>query len=521
MDYSPGMTTGQEQPSDSSNGQAASTGIKGLDEILRGGFPRDEMHLVEGAAGTGKTTLALQFLLAGVKAGESGLFITLSQTRKGLEVIARSHGWSLSGITVHELSPGAVAERIAAHQTVLHTAEVELDELTQELRHQIEQTKPRRVVFDSLGVVALLAGGAPRYHREIVTLRQFLVGHGCTALLVGDQQGPEEMDGSSGNALYALATSVIHLAHRTPDYGEVRRRVQVIKVRSVPFQSGNHDFRILKGGLEVYPRLSAPTSPEYTEFQEVRSGIEPLDHLLGGGLQQGTACLIVGPSGAGKSTLATIFARHAAEAGASAAIFLFDERPETFKKRSQGVGIDLQSQLDQGRIVIHPMDTASITPGEFAERVRREVVDRQVKIVVIDSLTGYLSAMESTTMLVVQMHELLDFLSRHGVLTMLLVSQEGFMTVGSSPSLDISYLSDSIIVVQMFESEGSVRRCLSAVKKRQGEHETSIRELFIRPGQVTVGEKALGEFRRILTRSSGPAGGMDKASGGDEGSRAQ
>ncbi len=513
------MTSEHEHPSDPSDSQAASTGIKGLDEILRGGFPRDEMHLVEGAAGTGKTTLALQFLLAGVRAGESGLYITLSQTRKGLEVIARSHGWSLEGITLHELSPGAVAERIAAHQTVLHTAEVELDELTHALRREIEQTKPRRVVFDSLGVVGLLAGSAPRYHREIVSLRQFLTGQGCTALLVGDRLGTDESDDPTGNALYALATSVVHLAQRTPDYGEVRRRVLVIKLRSVPFQSGYHDFRILTGGLEVYPRLGAPTNPEYTDFRDVQSGIAPLDHLLGGGLQLGTACLLVGPPGSGKSTLATVFTRHAAEEGASAAIFLFDERPETFKMRAKGVGVDLQAQLDNGRIVIHPMDTASITPGEFAERVRREVLDRQVKIVVIDSLTGYFSAMESTTMLVVQMHELLNFLSRHGVLTMLLVSQAGFMTVGPSPSLDVSYLSDSIIVVQMFEFEGSVRRCLSVIKKRQGEHETSIRELFIRPGQVTIGEEPLRHFRRILVGNAGSPLEVDQASGGEERNR--
>lgn len=500
------MTTGQEHPRDPGDRQAASTGIAGLDEILRGGFPRDEMHLVEGEAGTGKTTLALQFLLAGATAGEVGLYITLSQTRRGLEVIARSHGWSLEGITVHELSPGAVAERIAAHQTVLHTAEVELDELTQELRQEIEQTRPRRVVFDSLGVVGLLAGSAPRYHREIVTLRQFLAGQGCTALFVGDRPAHDDPAGSSDSSLHALATSVIHLEQRAPDYGEVRRRALVSKVRSVAFQSGYHDFRILTGGLEVYPRLGPPRAPEYTDFRDVRSGIGTLDHLLGGGLQLGAACLLVGPSGAGKSTLASVFTRHAAGEGNPGAIFLFDERPETFKVRSRGVGIDLQSQLDRGLIVIHPMDTAAITPGEFAERVRREVEDRHVKIVVIDSLTGYFSAMESTTMLVVQMHELLNFLSRHGVLTMLLVSQEGFMTVGPSPALDVSYLSDSIIVLQMFEADGSVRRCLSAIKKRQGEHETSIRELFIRPGQVTVGEEPLRQFRHILIGNAGSNG---------------
>lgn len=499
------MATGQEPTIELNTAQAASSGIEGLDLILRGGFVRDEMHLVQGGAGTGKTTLALQFLLAGVMAGERGLCITLSQTKKGLEAIARSHGWSLEGLTVHELSPSSDAASGAAHQTVLHTSEVELGELTRELRERVEQAKPRRVVFDSLGVIALLAGGSPRYHREIVILRQFLTGHGCTALFLDDAPAEPDAGGRANPEFHSLATSMIHMEQTVPDYGEVRRRVRIVKVRGVAFRGGYHNFRILTGGLQVFPRIEPPLTSEYSDFQPVRSGIKPLDGLLGGGLEQGTTCLLVGPSGAGKSTLAGVFAHAAAQRGDSAAVFLFDERPETWKTRAKGVGMDLQPHVDSHRISLDLLDPAQITPGEFAQRVSDAVDRRGVKIVVIDSLTGYFNAMGNATMLVVQMHELITFLSRRGVLTLLLIAQEGFMSVGTKLPLDVSYLSDTIIVLRLFEAEGAVRRCLAAVKKRQGEHETTIRELFITPGGVRIGEEPLRQFRHILGGDPEPA----------------
>jgi len=477
----------------------ASTGIRGLDEILRGGFPRDEMHLAQGGSGTGKTTLGLHYLLAGRGAGESGLYITLSQSKRGLERIAASHGWSLEGLTVYEVTPGSLLEEDAAEQTVLHTSEVELGELTRTLRRIIGQMKPRRIVLDSIGVLGLLAGNRQRFHREVVGLRQFVAGQGCTALFIGDGPAEVETEGTSNTELHAVASSLIHMDQTAPEYGEVRRRVRIIKVRGVPFDGGYHNFRIRTGGLEVYPRLGRYAAPEYTDFRRIQSGVEPLDELLGGGLELGTACLVIGPSGAGKSTVATLFCRAAAAADDSAAIFLFEERPETFKTRSRAVGIDLGPHLQSGRITLRELQPAEISPGEFAQHVRSAVEEGGAKVVLIDSLTGYFNVMGDTPMLLVQMHELLNFLSRRGVLTLLVVSQEGFLSAAPQVAPDVSYLSDTILLLRMFEADGAIHRCIAAGKKRQGEHETTIRELCIRPGEVDIGRESLRQFRSILS----------------------
>lgn len=510
------MKNRQTQPADPWEAHPASTGIPGLDEILRGGFPRDEMHLIQGTAGTGKTTLALQYLLAGARAGERGLYITLAQTKKGLEAIARSHGWSLEGMTVHEVLPGGVVDQRAGHQTVLHTAEVELGELTRELRKLVEEAKPARVAFDSIGVLGLLAGSKPRYHQEIVALREFLTGRGCTALFIGEWPAEAELEGPANSEFHSLAASVIHLDQKIPDYGEIRRCLRVIKVRGVPFQGGYHNFRIRTGGLEVYPRLGARQTGEYREFRRLQSGIAALDALLGGGLEHGTACLLIGPSGAGKSTLAAAYARAAAQAGDTAAIFLFDERSETFKVRSAGVGVDLQPHLDSGRMHIEAIPTEDITPSEFAQRVAG-AVHGGASVVVIDSLTGYLNAMGNSAMLVAQIHELLSFLSHRGVLTILVVFQEGIMSVGRAPSVDVSYLSDTILLFRQFEAGGRVRRCIAAIKKRHGEHDTTLRELFIRPGAMSIGEPLRG-LHGVLGAAPTPSGpGQDGRRGGSKG----
>lgn len=494
----------------------ASTGCPGLDAILSGGLPREEMHLVQGEAGTGKTTLGLHFLLAGVEAGEAALYITLSQSAKHLERIARSHGWSLAGVTVHEVSPGTVADRIAARQTILPTAEAELGELFQELSALVERVRPRRAVIDSISILRLLAGSAQRYHREVVTLRQLLFEHECTVMALADRPAetahgtPPEVD------FHPLAGCVIHLEQETRAYGDVRRHVRVVKARGLPHHGGYHDYKIRKGHMDVYPRLGSYTRPEYSDYRRIASGVESLDAALGGGLEQGTACLVVGPSGVGKSTLAALFVDAAARRGDHTAVFLFDERPETYKERSNALGIDLRAHVASGRLTLRQLDPGQIAPGEFAQQVRALVDAHETRVVVIDSITGYFNAMGSSDVLIAQLHELLTYLSRSGVLTILAGAQGGLMSIGSQPGVDISYLSDTIVMLGHFEADGQLRRCCVAVKKRHGGHDTSIRELFLERGAIRLGEP-LRRYHNILLDNGRPngQGEVDGRSDGD------
>jgi circadian clock protein KaiC len=482
--------------------QLAATGIPGLDTILHGGFMRDEVHLIQGAAGTGKTTLALQFLLAGAAAGETVLYITLSQTKTGLERIAASHGWSLANIHIHELSPGNVVERMAAEQTVLQTADVELGEVLRELQGLVDRVRPSRLVFDSIGAIEILAGTPQRYHHEIVALRHLLTGRDCASLFLGDHPAEGAPQAYPDVAFHALAGSLVQLEQSPPTYGDARRQLRIIKTRGVISDGGYHNFRIRTGaGVQVYPRLGAYDIPESKERRKLASNVKDLDAVLGGGLEQGTSCLIVGPSGSGKSTLGTSYAHAAAVRGEYAAIFLFDERPETFKYRAAGLGMDLQSQIDANRLQLVQLDTSAISPGEFAQQVRDALKDHQAKIVMIDSLTGYFNAMGQQTLLIAQMHELLTFLSRSGVVTLLTVAQKGFVSVGeTAPSIDVSYLSDTILALSEFEEEGIIRRCVCAAKKRQGEHDLTIHELIIEPGSVKLGIP-LTQYRGLMANS--------------------
>jgi circadian clock protein KaiC len=437
-------------------------------------------------------------LTAGRKLGERGLYVTLSQTKRSLERIAHSHGWSLDDIVIRELPPGGVGKRDAARQTVLHTVHVELDELMRDVCEAVEQTQPQRVVIDTVNVIGLLAGSGPQYRLEMVALHGFLLGKGCTALLIAE--APVEASSTHARDFQNLASVVVEMEQRTPAYGAVKRLLRVVKARGLAVHGGNHNFRIESGGLHVYPRLSPPPQEEYTDFTRVSSGIATLDELLGGGLERGTTCLIVGAPGTGKSTLAATYARAVADGGEHAAIFLFDERSETFKARAASLSIDLSQHVRTERIAIPQLDPADLSASEFAQQVRREVVDRKARLVVIDSLVGYFTAMGDATMLIPQLHELITFLSRHGVLTLLLAAQPDTLTsLGTQEPVDASYLSDSIILLRMFELDGHVRRCLAAIKKRQGEHETSIRELKIAPGGVFINPNPMREFRRILS----------------------
>ncbi len=475
----------------------ATSGIPTLDEILGGGgFVKKRIHLLEGAPGTGKTTLGLQFLMAGRDLGEKTLFITLSESKEELEHVAASHGWSLRGIEIFEMMP--VGE--AAGQTVFHSSEVELGETTRTLFNAIDRIKPMRLVLDSLAEMRLLAESALRYRRQILAIKQFLLSKGATVLMLDDMTtSPADLQ------LHSIVHGVLTLEQLAFEYGAERRRLRVTKMRGVRFSGGYHDYIIRTGGMQVFPRLIA--IPPQTPFKKdiVKSVSPQLDEILGGGLRRGTSTLLIGPAGSGKSSVALSYLVAAAQRGEHAAMFAFDETMESIVSRSAGIKLALEPYIKEGLIDIDQINPAEMSPGEFTGRVCASVEKNGAKVVVIDSLNGLMNAMPDERHLILQVHELLTFLSQHGVLTLMVIAQHGMVGVMQNP-LDLSYISDNVLLLRYFEAAGKIRKAISVMKKRVGSHQDSIRELRISGEGLQVGEP-LNEFQGIMTgvpRYTGP-----------------
>jgi circadian clock protein KaiC len=469
------------------------TGIAGLDHILNGGFTAHRIYLVEGDPGAGKTTLALQFLIEGRRAGESVLYVSLSETNEELEQVARSHGWSLEGIHTHELMALSEAVRPETRSRLFHPSDVELADTMRAILSEVERRKPTRVVLDSLSEMRLLAQDRLRYRREVLALKQFFIGRNCTVLLLDDRTAAD-----NDLQLHSLAHGVLTLQHLAQEYGAERRRLRVMKMRGSPFRGGYHDFLIRTGGLEVFPRLVAAEHHGEVAPQPLQSGIAALDALLGGGLDRGTSALLMGPAGAGKSSIAVQFAVAAAKRGERSAIFAFDEGRATLLKRSAGLGMDLREPLESGRVRVQQIDPAELSPGEFTQRIRRAVERDGVRIVVIDSLNGYMNAMPEERYLTVQLHELLTYLGQRGVVTLMVVAQMGLLGHGMQTPIDASYLADTVIALRYFEAAGQIRRAVSVIKKRSGFHEDTLREMTLGAGGLRVGQP-LSEYHGVFS----------------------
>jgi circadian clock protein KaiC len=471
--------------------QRIETSIAGLDAILGGGLPAERLYLVEGDPGTGKTTLALQFLLAGARRGEPALYVTLSETHDELRAVAESHGWSLDGITIHELSSDA-SLRADTQYTVFHPSEVELGDTMNTVLATLQRVRPRRVVFDSLSEMRLLARDPLRYRRQILALKQFFGGLDCTVLLLDDRTS------ATGDLqLQSIAHGVVRLETLLPEFGGARRRLRVMKLRGVAYTDGYHDYVIRTGGLEVFPRLVAAEHRVPFTKETVSSGVPALDALVGGGLGRGTSTLVMGPAGSGKSLLASHFVHQAALRGDHASVFIFDEGIDTYFGGTSGVGLDMEGLARAGRLSLQQVDPAELSPGEFVARVRDSVERDNARIIMIDSLNGYLNAMPEERLLSLHLHELFSYLRQRGVLTISVMSQHGMIGQMMTP-IDVSYLADAVLLLRFFEAEGSVRKAISMIKRRAGSHESSIRELRISSKGITVGEP-LTHFRGILT----------------------
>jgi circadian clock protein KaiC len=469
----------------------ASTGIAGLDDVLGGGFQRGRVFLLEGAPGTGKTTIATQFLLAGAKAGEPTLYITLSETEEEMRDSAASHSWDLSSLNLFELLPPENLLDEDQQQSLLYSSDLELGETTKRVFEALERAKPHRVVLDSLSEIRLLAQSSLRYRRQILSLKHYFVRQGATVLLLDDLTTDV-----NDKTVHSVAHGVVRLEETAPEYGPERRRLRVLKYRGRRFRGGFHDFTIAAGGVRVFPRL---VSAEYK--MSFRRDVLPtrspeLDALLGGGLERGSSILLLGPAGAGKSLLALTFIEGAVKRGERAAMFVFDEELSLLFDRAKGLGIDLQAMVDADRLVIEQVDAAELSPGEFSERVRRCVEGHAAQTVVIDSLNGYQAAMPGEHALILHIHELLQYLNRQGATTILTVAQHGLVGDMKAP-VDVTYLADTVVLLRFFEALGRVRRAISVMKKRTGAHEDTIREYRIGKTGVTLGEP-LVNFQGVL-----------------------
>ena len=468
------------------------TGVPGLDDILSGGLPRGALYLCEGNPGVGKTTLAVQFLLEGRRQGEKCLYVTLSETRHELEVVARSHGWDLSGIEIIELSAVESALGARGAATLFQSAEVELTQLTKLITERIERDPPQRLVLDSLSEMRLLAQNPLRYRREILRLKQRLGELGATVLLLDDRtsQGTDVQ-------VHSLVHGALSLSAAPLKYGIFRRSMAVTKLRGVSFREGNHDYVIETGGLRIFPRLVA--SEHHTPYRKTLalSGNRELDTLLGEGLHYGTSNLIIGPAGSGKSTIATMFAAAGAQRNQPVRYYIFDETKTTLVERAQDMKIDLAPHLQSGKLMIDQVDPAVISPGELSYRIRHAVEEEGVRLVVLDSLNGYITAMPHEEFLHLHLHELLTYLNQQGVMTIMILAQHGLIGPMGTP-IDVSYLADSVVITRFFEAIGTIRKAISIIKKRSGAHEGTVRELSMTAGGVRIGPP-LTEFQGVLT----------------------
>lgn len=482
------------------------TGIAGLDEVLGGGLPCEHLYVVQGEPGTGKTTLALTFLQAGAAAGDSCLYVTFSETKEEIHGVAKSHGWDLSKIHIVDFSAFEEEVFVAGQNTLFHASEMELGQLSQLLKNEVDRLKPKRIVIDSVSELRILAGEGLRYRRLILELKQYFAKRATTVLLLDDLTQADRDE-----QVQSIAHGVINLSRLEHEFGGERRRVRILKMRGKSFVSGYHDYAINRGGLEVYPRMVSSAYAAQATEQVLASRSAEFNQLLGGGIDYGTSTLFIGPAGSGKTNVLFTFILSALEAGKTVAHFSFEEGIDTILTRARGQGVDLSKFIEERKFFLQKVDPAELSPGQFSAIIRGLVEKRGVSVIGIDSLNGYIHSMPQEQFLSLQLHELLAYLNGQKVATFMTLAQQGLIGTMQSP-VDLTYLADTVLLSRYFEASGAVKKAISVIKKRTGKHEETIRELSVQDSGIKVGA-VLAQFSGILTgvpKFHGPPSSISK-----------
>jgi circadian clock protein KaiC len=479
------------------------TGIPGLDDILHGGLPAGHVYLIEGNPGSGKTTFGMQFLLAGIAAGERALYVTLAESHTELEKTAASHNFDISGIEVFEVNPPELGSKSLEQYTVFHPSEVELADVMNSILERVRKAKASRIVIDSMSELRMLARDPLRYRRQIMTLKQFFMGQNTTVLLLDDRSGE-----STDTQLQSIAHGVLRMETLQREFGVIRRQLEIRKLRASAYREGFHDYVIRAGGLEFFPRLVVGEhSQKNVDGGLLPSGIPELDRLFGGGVARASSTLLLGPAGIGKSTVVAVYMASAAARGERSVIFAFDELTQSIMVRCRGLGIPLEEHIKKGLVRVELMDPAAISPGEFVARIRREVEENNCRLIAIDSLNGLFHAMREEHAVAVQLHDLIAYLNQSGVASFMVLAQYGVIGSHMTVPVDISYLADNVLLFRYFEAQGAVKQAISVVKRRSGPHERTIRELLIGDNKIQVG-MALSDFEGVLTGTPRYLGGV-------------
>ncbi|MDY6802699.1 MAG: ATPase domain-containing protein [Cyanobacteriota bacterium] len=463
-----------------------STGVVGLDEVLDGGLLAGGAYLVRGCPGSGKTTLGMHFLGAGSSQGEKTLFITIAESEAQLRRNATNKGFDLTNVAFLDLSPTSDFFTEVQSYDIFSPAEVEREPITQRIVQQVQAQQPKRIFVDSVTQFRYLAVDEFQFHKQILSFLRFLQERDTTVLLTSEA-GPEAPD----EGLQFLVDGIINL-----EIAQTERTLSIYKFRNSRYDQGNHSMILTDLGMKVFPRVIPDRFSREFEREVLPSAIPGLDKMLHGGIERGTVTMLSGPGGAGKTSMGIKFLTEAAMRGERSVVCCFDETPSTLVERSRKLNMPIDEAMEAGNLVVSTFEPLDKTPDEFAHLLREEVEQRNTKLVMLDSISGYhLCFPQEYT--VEHMHRLCRYLKNMGVAVIVINEVQAISGKFQITDMKISYLADNVLFLRYLEVKGELRKAVGVLKKRLSDFEKTLRPMNLTSDGIKVGEPMLN-LRGIL-----------------------